>query len=183
MQTSSADILLLLIEALRLRDSWCGETHVQKSMYCLKEITNTQVEYPFVLYKHGPYSFELHDEIGLLHTTGLIGLKTNQPPYGPTLVVTDGGRQALAQSALRQDTELTGKIDFTASNLGDKGVAALERLSTALMITREHPGKDRTMRANDLVARKPHVAIEQAQDAVDEIDRILAAYRERFPTA
>jgi hypothetical protein len=62
-QYERSAILLGMINSLKARGSWCGETHIQKAMFSLKNITDTPIDYTFVLYKHGAFSFDLRDEL------------------------------------------------------------------------------------------------------------------------
>ena len=41
-----AAILLTLLDALRQRGSWCGETHLQKSVYFLEEMCGVPLGFP-----------------------------------------------------------------------------------------------------------------------------------------
>jgi hypothetical protein len=54
-------VIYNLIDTLRDEDNWCGETHVQKTTYFLEELTGHALGYPFILYKHSPYCFELSE--------------------------------------------------------------------------------------------------------------------------
>ena len=65
-----AAVLLTLLEQLQARGSWCGETHVQKSVYFLQDLLQVPLGFEFVLYKHGPYSFDLNDEITAVQLHG-----------------------------------------------------------------------------------------------------------------
>jgi len=58
-----AALLTQLIERLRRRGSWCGETHVQKATLFLQDLTRIPMGFDFILYKHGPFSFDLRDEL------------------------------------------------------------------------------------------------------------------------
>ena len=61
--------------------------------------------------------------------------------------------------------------------IGDRTVGALERLATALYVTKrqagEHDGsvESRAKRINKL---KPHVSVEAATEAVKEVDSLIA---------
>ena len=56
-------IILKLLDSFKKHGSWCGETHIQKSAYCLKEIAGVPLDYEFILYKNGPFSFDLRDDL------------------------------------------------------------------------------------------------------------------------
>jgi len=75
-------VVTLLVEKLNKHGSWCGETHIQKAMYFLKELFPEIVDYSFMLYKYGPFSFELRDDIGIMVTEGILDV-VPMFPYGP----------------------------------------------------------------------------------------------------
>ena len=71
------------------------------------------------------------------------------------------------------------EIDFLARTFGAKGVAELEKLATALYVTRENGSSGSAEdRARRLVELKPHVSFAQALDAVRECDRIVGEARD-----
>ena len=80
-----ASVLLTLNEELRKAGSWAGETHMQKAVFFLQELMNIPLDFDFVLYKHGPFSFDLRDELTFMRAQGYFRLEP-QYPYGPTLV-------------------------------------------------------------------------------------------------
>lgn len=66
------------------------------------------------------------------------------------------------------------QIEFIAEKLGDKGVAELERLATALYVTKESEDnnlKTRIYRINQL---KPHISIPEARTAIEMVDELSA---------
>jgi len=168
---------LILDLACKLSDqgSWCGETHLQKAVFFLERLAGVPLEFEFVLYRHGPFSFTLRDEITAMRASGLMEIESRPAPYGPSLVTTDIGHK-LRSRWPRTLCEYDNEISFVASQLGNKGVAELERLATALYIQREHPGEDVESRARRLHQLKPHVSLEDARSAVVEVDRIIEQY-------
>jgi hypothetical protein len=70
--------------AKRLADtgSWTGETHLQKAAYLLSELRGVDFDFDFILYKHGPFSFELRDELAGMQAEGPLQLFP-QPPLWP----------------------------------------------------------------------------------------------------
>jgi uncharacterized protein YwgA len=83
-----AVVLTRLIQRLREHRSWCGETHVQKSTFFLQKVVGVPLQFEFILYKHGPFSFDLRDELTGLRADELIRLEP-QWPYGPQIAPTD----------------------------------------------------------------------------------------------
>jgi hypothetical protein len=77
-------IIISLLEALQQNGSWCGETHIQKAMYCLQQIRDVPTGFEFILYKHAPSSFDLQDELTAMCADGLLEMRTKLYPYGPS---------------------------------------------------------------------------------------------------
>ena len=131
-----AAVLLTLLDALKQRGSWCGETHLQKSVYILQELFGVQLGFTFVLYRHGPYSFDLSDEITALQADMLL---TVQPrlPYGPSLAPSESAER-LFSNFERTRRLYRPAVEFVADRLAGCKVVDLERLATALYVTREY---------------------------------------------
>lgn len=170
-------ILLELLDVMNAHGSWCGETHVQKCVYFLEEALGVPLGLPFMLYKHGPYSFDLRDVLGEMRGNYLIDV-VPRPQYGPSLVVSDSG-QRLKANFPKTIRRYEGPIGFVAERLAPLRVAELERLGTALYVTRECPAASVEQRADRTVALKPHIQLEQAERAVSEVDALLAAATSR----
>ncbi len=168
-----AALVTKLVQRMRDHESWCGETHVQKATYILQELLDADLGYDFVLYKHGPFSFDLRDELSELVADGLIRYQAQTPPYGPRITVTDEAEsvQEIYPKTLARHAE---RIDFVAEKLDARGVIDLERLATALHVTREAPSATPDERARMLRLLKPHVPEQAALMAVREIDDITA---------
>lgn len=166
-------VISMLVEALQEHGSWCGETHIQKATYCLQEVTNVPLEFNFILYKHGPFSFDLRDELTAMRAYGFLDIRLNPYPYGPSLCITETAK-ALIQNFPETLQKFNKQISFIAKALGDKAVAELERLATALYVTREEDLKDIDERASIIHKLKPHVSIEEADAASRDIDLILS---------
>jgi len=164
-------VILELADKLRQKGSWCGETHLQKTVYFLQEMAKTPTGYDYILYKHGPFSFDFRDEINSMLSDRMMKLTPQPYPFGPSLETTE------ASKVFRSKFKVTLKkygpsIDYLADKLADKGVASFERLSTALYVTLNKPDADQTTRANTIVELKPHVSFDKAIEAVREFDSI-----------
>ncbi len=174
-----AAVLTRLIKELRDQGSWCGETHVQKAAYFLRQLMKVPLDLDFILYKHGPFSFDLRDELTALRADGLIGLEP-QWPYGPQIVLTDRSEyiQGLFRDTLKK---YAGCISFVAKKLGGKDVSELERLATALFVS-GHAQADASIeeRAEEITRLKPHISLETAMNAVKDVDRISEEARTRL---
>ncbi|MDY0383191.1 hypothetical protein [Trichlorobacter sp.] len=167
-----AAMLVTLAEKLRDHGSWCGETHIQKGAYLLQELLGIPLELDYCLYKHGPFSFDLSDELTSLRADKIFDQEKQPYPYGPKL---KPGEMAQKVRDLSPKTlaKYEQHINFIADNLGDNDVKALERLATALYVTKEGvSGGDVNARATRLHEFKPHVPMDEARQAVERIDRL-----------
>ncbi len=169
-----AAVITALIESLDERGSWCGETHVQKTTYLLQELLGSGLGFEFVLYRHGPFSFDLRDELTAMRADLLLEVVPRPRPYGPSLAVTDSGRR-LREWYPKTVAKYQRNIDFTADALGGKGAAELERLATARWVTaREELENGVEYRAQRLRELKPYVSVEEALAAIRELDALAA---------
>ncbi len=173
-----ASIIAALADELRSKGSWCGETHLQKATYLLQEAMDVQLGFDYILYKRGPFSFDLRDELTAMRADGLLRLRPNQQPYGPSLDATD------LSKALRCRLEhgLQQAISFIAQRLGARGASELERISTAYYVMhRDLPGASADDQAHRITELKPHVALNQAHAALEWVkDTEQAARSERL---
>ncbi len=81
-------IVLYVMKALKANGSWCGETHVQKTLFMCQELFGVRSDFKFILYKHGPYSFQLSEHLQGLIADDLIHVRS-RPPYGPSLELSE----------------------------------------------------------------------------------------------
>ncbi|HMG05857.1 MAG TPA: hypothetical protein VK581_10365 [Chthoniobacterales bacterium] len=169
-------VVLAIIEALQQAGSWCGETHIQKTAYFVSQLERESLDFSFVLYKHGPFSFEMHDELTVMRVRSLLCLEATFP-YGSRLRLTDSAQRWTTENRPAL-SRFASAISFAAEKLSPHGVATLERLATALFFTGvSQPEK----RVASILAAKPHISREQANAAVDEVDQILAEWRRSQP--
>ncbi|MEG3056219.1 MAG: hypothetical protein RQM90_09140 [Methanoculleus sp.] len=82
-------LLFELIDELTNYGSWCGETHIQKATYFLEAMMGIPLGFPYVLYKHGPFSFDLSDELASMRADALLEWEIKPEPYGNALKTTD----------------------------------------------------------------------------------------------
>jgi uncharacterized protein YwgA len=169
-----AAILSDLADRMRDYGSWCGETHIQKAVYFLQELLKVPLDYSFMLYKHGPFSFDLRDEITELRVYELFRLEPKPIPYGPSLRPTRNA-QELKSRFLKTLNNYSKRLAFVAEALDDKGVADLERLATALYVSLEIENGGAEVRAKRIRALKPHVSLDSALKAVQDVDALRQA--------
>jgi uncharacterized protein YwgA len=172
---NKTSIVLYVMKALKANGSWCGETHVQKTLFLCQELFGVPSNFKFILYKHGPYSFQLSEHLQGLIADELVHVRS-RPPYGPSLELSEEA-SALFRS-VAADTNLSRVLDFITSRLGRKGVGELERLATAVYVNEKH-GADKSLeqRSTILTSLKPHVPADAARCAFLEVDRIQKELR------
>lgn len=171
-------VLISLTRRLRERGSWAGETHIQKAAYLVRELLGVPLNFTFILYKHGPFSFELRDELGSMQSDQLIAREAQPPPYGPRLTTTHRGEE-LENRFPRTMQKYGPRLDWVTERLSNSRVIELERLATAMWVTRQL-GEDESVqvRAEAVNELKPHVSVEVAAEAVQKVDALLAEARE-----
>jgi uncharacterized protein YwgA len=161
-------VVLELAISLKENGSWAGETHIQKAGYFLSSLMNVPLGVHFILYKHGPFSFELREMLTEMEAQGFINWKP-MPPYGPTIEIGELG-DALRNGFGSLARQYQSQIGFVAKHLGSRNVASLERVATALFVTKEgYSGSSRVGRIREL---KPHVDVSLAEQAVKDYDDI-----------
>ncbi len=160
-------ILLELISELKNSGSWCGETHIQKSTFFLEEMLGVPLELDFIMYKYGPYSFELSDDLTALRAYHYLYLTTLEP-YGVTYSLKDGENK-LKKFYQKNIEEYAHKIVFAANNFGNKTVVELEKLATAFYIHKKEDINKISLIAKRLNEKKPHVNIQDAEIAAKEM--------------
>ena len=168
----NAALITKLVEQLREQGSWCGETHIQKTAYFLQNLMDVPLGFDFILYKHGPFSFGLRDELTALRADGLLTLE-HDDRYSPRMANTEKGAyvQARFPNTL---AKYQGSISFVANKLGSKGVVQLERLGTALYVKLQGDCAP-SQQVATIRNLKPHITAPDARQAVEEVDRIMAA--------
>jgi len=175
-----AVILAELADKMMHYGSWCGETHIQKAVYFLQDLLKVPLDYRYILYKHGPFSFDLRDEITELRVYELFRLEPRPIPYGPSLRPTANAEE-LKSYYPRILHKYSVHLNFVAARLDGKGVAELERLATALWVTLESDEASQEARVHRISELKPHVLKEHALAAVRELDDMIRVARSLTP--
>jgi hypothetical protein len=164
-----------IVRLLKANGSWCGETHIQKTAFVAKEIFGVPLSATFVLYKHGPFSFDLNGILGSMRADRVLAL-VPQGSYGPSFT-SEPSMDFVFRKFEREINDLAQKIEQVAKYFGPKNVADLERVATAIFITLKRPADGVEIRASELNHRKPHIPMPVALSAVVEADQFLQTAR------
>ena len=163
-------VVAYLVKQMRQSGGWAGETHIQKSLFFLKSMLGLPFSYNYVLYKHGPYSFDLHDDIGLMRANRILDIEI-RGNYGPSFCP---GRLAerLFNRFSSEFREYGARIDYVASRLGTCDVKSLERSATAYYVRQENPGKNMDTLASIITRLKPHITSKDASESLKFVEEL-----------
>ncbi len=171
---TNESILVRLVSALRENGNWCGTVHVQKAAYLLQELCGQPLGVEFVLYKDGPFSFDLSDQLASLHAYDVLELEPS-PPYGPRLRL--GAGTAAPEGVTKEWEEA---ISFVATHVGSKDIKKLEGLTTALFLAKRDYAKSNNLAlAERLHQLKPHIPLTAAIEFVAEMNGLRQSLEAR----
>ena len=156
-----------LVRTMRDEGSWAGETQIQKSVMFLQELLDVPIGYDFVLYLHGPFSFELRSDLALMRILFYLDVEP-RAHYGPSFTLGGRGEQVKSTPSKYQSA-----IDFVAQQVSGDNVRSLERISTAFFLQKSDPSlKNSSEVATEMHRLKPHISIKQALQAIEQADEI-----------
>jgi uncharacterized protein YwgA len=142
---------------------------LQKALYIIQDLTKANFGYKFVLYKHGPYSFELNAELTAMRAANILEFQFPRQGYGPSIVATAFGKRIYEVN--KENIERFEAVEmFLADWFAASDVRQLEKIATAYYVTKKHPRDPAVERARKLVSLKPHVDIHSAEEAVKIVD-------------
>ena len=163
-------VVAQLVKDIRDNRGWAGETHIQKILFFLQELLNVPGGYRFVLYKHGPYSFDFHDDLARMLSNFILSIEP-RPGYGPSFGLGETGDNVIDRGA-KAVAHYQRQLQFVVGALGTKDVRTLERYGTALLLKGKYPDFDDSALADKIVELKPHISTPLALEAVRAIAEI-----------
>jgi hypothetical protein len=162
-------LVVCLSKKLRAKGSWCGETHLQKALYILQDVSRSNFGYKFIIYKHGPYSFDLNNELAAMRAANVLEFQFPKEGYGPSIAATKFGEKIMEVNYENIHSFIPA-IDFLADWFSASDVRHLEKVATAYFVTAKHPRDSAVERARKLHSIKPHVDIIAAEEALRIVD-------------
>ena len=164
-------LILAVVEALKEAGSWTGKTHIQKAMALLLARARIEMPFTFVLYKHGPFSFDLRDEIEFMKS--YLGLSFESVPgYGEK--IEPGKNKSFIEERAEQLSEATlREIRSICEFIDGKSVVHLERLATTAWIRSQEGLQEPDQIADRLHKLKPHISTKDALAASDEVSEVF----------
>ena len=168
-QKQRNDLICKLVSSMRQNDSWAGETHIQKTVLFVQELLGIPLGYRFILYKYGPFSFDLRNELASMRARLMLDVEP-RIEYGPSFKLGIHGKRAAYRIK-----EFNEPVRFIAKELARYNVQELERLSTTFYVeTKEHHNSKLEI-ANRVTELKPHIPLERAVRAVEQVNELRQA--------
>jgi uncharacterized protein YwgA len=166
-------LLTMLVEALNQRGSWSGNTHIQKSAFFLQDLGETPLDYDFVIYRYGPFSFELRDDINDMRVINILDRYLVPAGYGVHYCL-----GSTAKVLLDAYKEKVGKyekdINFIVEKFGSLSASELELLATlryVFKIVEDLPEE----KIFDIICKlKPHFSLEETKAGWRKLEGIIA---------
>ena len=171
---TSWPLLCKLVERLRSVDSWTGESHVQKAAFVLERLAGLSWPMGFIIYKYGPFSFRLRDQLGEMRAWGYLDLDYELGGYGPRHRLTEKGKALAAEARLDQTM-----LGLVVQEVGSMGVKDLEKIATGLFLLTEgaNQGATQSQLEQQLRSCKPHLTEAEVHAAVEDARNLLSKGR------
>jgi hypothetical protein len=163
-------LIMAVIESLRKHGSWTGKTHLQKALFLLSAAHPKYVPFQFVLYKHGPYSFDVEPELEEMKSYAAV---VAEPVPGYGVVLKPGSMAGFPARKAPLRPRILQAVDDICRFVNTKKVTELEPIATAAWIRVREKISDPKMVAERLHALKPHIQVADALRA----DETLSALR------
>ena len=168
--TTSNEMILIggVVKSLKSFESWCGETHIQKTCYVAKHVYAVPFESEFILYKHGPFSFDLNSAIGQMRAQRIIS--STPQTYGSTYDVDVALWGAINSASDNMFEAFRVNVEVICRVLAKKKVAELERVVTAVFVYINFFSDSVERMSHKLVELKPHISPREALLAFHEAE-------------
>ncbi len=147
-----------------------GKSHLQKSLFILKERLDVSVPFLYV-FMHGPHSFEVEDELAEVNSYAAVGITLDGVEGGVTLIPSKNAEYVRKKAPLSPD-ELSAvgrACEFAAS----KNCADLETIATTVWVRRREGITDPNEVSRRVHELKPHVTLAEAVAADSEVRAAL----------
>ena len=133
-------VLLGLIRRLEAHDSWSGETHIKSRLICSPSFAMSISTSRFILYKYGPFSFELRDELTDMRAEGYLVNVAPDRRYGAMVRATPAGNQ-LEQRFPKTMARSGNSLDWISEIVGPRGVYEPRATRDRSRVTRAEPAR------------------------------------------
>jgi hypothetical protein len=161
-------VLIKLIDQVRNRNTEKSrDIYLQFYVYFLQKLARVPFDYNFFKSQCAPHSNDLVTDLGLMHARWFLEYDTDA-----SLLPTRSGRE-LGEKFVKLAVSYDTQLDFVIENLIDKTRGELEPLATALCVTSQSRDLNQYQRVNKVKELVPIFSLEEAQDAVQSVDRLI----------
>ena len=176
-----ASLIVEMIDKMKERDGWAGETHLHKCLFFLQEMRGIPTDYEFLIYHYGPFSFDLSDEIVQLKGDNIIIPYPRPFPYAPSLACSEASHR-LREYFPKTLKKYADDINFVANHFGNLNATELSKLATAYYFILKGE-KDNCIDDDDDIARKVdqavhYISVPDAKEATRKIRKIANSNKE-----
>ena len=173
-QLKRAALISEMLDRMIEKGSWAGKTHLQKCIFFLQAMAGVPTGYVFQLYRYGPFSFEMRDEIIRLQAEDIIRLAPRSASYRSSLKTTEASKH-LRKYVSKTLDQHSKAIDFVADHFGALNASELEPLATAFYFHLEDahiPDEEVGEKVN---AAKSHISVAEATAAAQRTREIAGS--------
>lgn len=163
--------LVKVVEYLQELESWCGETHIQKNVFFSQRLKKIPLNYDFTLYNHGPFSFELRDELNSMVADKFFIVEARNP-YGASY------KKGPLANKLEECFFEKIQNHFNSSKeilkrFGKENVKELEKLSTALFFLEKNGNENHNCIAKKITELKNHISEDEIKVSIKKMNRLM----------
>ena len=171
-----AALIVEMLDRMIQEGSWAGETHLQKCVFFLQNMRNVPIGYEFQLYRYGPFSFDLRDDLVQLQAESMVELLPRSPSYGSSLAPSTTSlllRKHYPRTLKRYQDE----ISFVADHFGSLNASDLGRLATAYYFYLKDCNSSNEEIGKMVNNVKSYISVPEGADAAKQIRSIASVGR------
>lgn len=168
-----AALIVEMLDKMIEKGSWAGETHLQKCVFFLQNIRSVPIGYEFQLYKYGPFSFDLRDDLVRLQAESMVELAPRSSSYGSSLAPSKTSL-LLRKHFSRTLKKYQDEIDCVADYFGSLNANDLGRLATAYYFHLEDSSSSNEEIGKMVNSVKPYITVSEGAEAAQHIRSIAS---------
>lgn len=170
-----AALIVEMLDEMIKKGSWAGETHLQKCLFFLQDMRNVPIGYEFQLYRYGPFSFDLRDDLVQLQAEGVLNLSPRSASYGASLEPSETSLLLLRKHFPGTLKKYRNEIGFIAAHFGSLNARDLECLTTAYYFHLEDSGSSNEEIGSMINRVKPYIGVSEGADAAKRVRGIAGS--------
>jgi len=174
-------LVLFIVRKLSEQKGWHGPVFVQRFIYLLQELLDVPLDLFFILYKHGPYSFELAETLTFLTANYLLEFKLPLNHLSPTLV--PGKHAAYYDKKFKAEMDaINPRVTWLITKVNDMDFGKLTLLTFALYVLKQLrvQGKDEKKLISEMHQIRPVFSKKQITEAVEALKKLMNEAQTEF---